>query len=100
MAIYAKATKTSLTKFLRSKGFDVPSIYSVDFRPAKYSFWMDWNDGDGAFHSCWYSMVGGAPYCTVDGESVKVTLAEMMQYGLYREDKKKAPACAGTQTKA
>lgn len=100
MAIYAKATKTSLTKFLRSKGFDVPSIYSVDFRPAKYSFWMVWNDGDGVFHSCWYSMFGGAPYCTVDGESVKVTLAEMMQYGLYREEKKKAPACAGTQTKA
>ena len=100
MAIYAKATKTSLTMFLRSKGIDVPSIRRIDFRPMKYSALMFWVDSTGTRRKCWYSFVVGKPCCLVDGENIEITMAEVIQYGLYREENKKAPACAGTQTKA
>ena len=100
MAIYARATKTSLTKFLRSKGIDVPTTRLVDFRPMKYSAMMFWRDSKGYYRKCWYSFVVGKPCCLVDDEAIGITMAEVMQFGLYREEKEKAPVCAGTQTKA
>lgn len=84
MALYPRATKTSLAKLLRAKGFCVPSIRRTEFTHYHRAFWLNWDDGT-EWHKATYSAAGGRPYLYVDNMYIKITLAEVIPFDLVEE---------------
>lgn len=83
--ILPKATKSSLVKLIRSKGYDVPSIYQAVFSGAGHTFWLHWEDKGKIPHSAYYTGVGGRPVLQVDKTWIDLTVAEVIQFGLCEE---------------
>lgn len=99
MAIYPYANKTRLVKFLRDLGHDIPSIRRAEFSSYHRSYWLSWEDSTGKWHKASYMACAYGPVLIVDKVVTELGMATVRQYGLV-EEKEKAPACAGTQTKA
>ena len=99
MAIYLYANKTRLVKFLRALGHDIPSIRRAEFSFYRRTYWLEWEDSDGKWHKASYLSGAYSPVLIVDKAVTELAMATVRQYGLV-EEKEKAPACAGTQTKA
>lgn len=96
--ILPRATKTSLVKLLQDKGYDIPSIYRVTFSSCRRAYFVRWVDSNDAYHMAYYSTVAGKPILQVDKAWIDLTMAEVIQYGLFEQ--KNAPADAGTSTRA
>lgn len=84
MVLLPKATKTSLVKLVRSKGYEVPSIRDAMFSTCGRSrgFFLDWAPKDGEWHHAYYTGTGGRPVLSVDGEWLELTMAEVIHFGL------------------
>lgn len=82
--LYPKATKTSLVKLLRSKGWNVPSIRKAIFSHFRQAFWLEWSDGV-EWHKATYSSGGGKPYLYVDSKWIDLTMAEVIHFGMVEE---------------
>ena len=82
-----RATKTSLTKLIRSKGYAVPSIRQAAFcgGGCSRSYWLRWEDAQGMLHQAWYSAAAGRPVLQVDKDWVDLTMAEVIHFGLVEE---------------
>ena len=97
--ILPRATKTSLVKLLRARGYDVPSIQAASFdqdRRIGY-FFLHWYDKGGVRHYAHYFSALGMPMLLVDTEYTDLSMAEVIRFGLYRE--KKIPHdCEGSHT--
>lgn len=83
--ILPKATKSSLVKLIRSKGYDVPSIYQATFERVRYTFWLRWVDKQKVPHSAYYTGAGGRPVLQVDKTWIDLTMAEVIHFGLCEE---------------
>ena len=83
--ILPKATKSSMVKLIRSKGYDVPSIYQAIFSRTGHTFWLRWVDKRKVPHSAYYTGAGGRPVLQVDKTWSDITMAEVIQFGLYEE---------------
>ena len=83
--VLPKATKSSMVKLIRSKGYDVPSIYQATFERARYTFWLRWVDKQKVPHSAYYTGAGGRPVLQVDKTWIDLSMAEVIQFGLYKE---------------
>ena len=83
--ILPRATKSSMVKLIRSKGYDVPSIYQAIFSRTGRAFWLRWVDKNKAPHSAYYTGAGGRPVLQVDKTWIDLTMAEVIQFGLYEE---------------
>lgn len=83
--ILPKATKTSMVKLIRAKGYDVPSIYQAVFERLGRTFWLRWRDKDNVLHSAYYTGAGGRPVLQVDKTWLDLTMAEVIRYGLCEE---------------
>ena len=99
MAIYPYANKTRLVKLLRDLGHDIPSIRRAEFSSFHRTYWLAWEDSAGKWHKASYLAATYGPVLIVDRKTTELALSTVKQYGL-TEEKEKAPACAGTQTKA
>lgn len=101
--ILPRATKTSLVKLLRAKGYDVPSIRQVDLDQTVLIidrhpriFCLHWRDKEGTHHWAYYGW-GGGPTLRVDETEIELTWEEVRRFGLYKE--KKIPHdCEGSHT--
>ena len=84
IVLLPKATKTSLVKLVRSKGYEVPSIRDAMFSTCGRSrgFFLDWAPKDGEWHHAYYTGAGGRPVLSVDGEWLELTMAEVIHFGL------------------
>lgn len=83
MVLLPKATKTSLVKLVRSKDYVVPSIRDAAFSTCgRRSYFLDWATKDGKWHRAYYTGAGGRPVLLVDGEWLKITMAEVIHFGL------------------
>ena len=82
-----RATKTSLTKLVRSKGYVVPSIRQAVFYGGgrSRSYWLHWWGEDGVPHCAWYSAAAGRPVLQVDKDWIDLTMAEVIHFGLVEE---------------
>ena len=85
MALYPKATKTSLAKLLRARGMDIPSIRRADFSKSGRSYWFHWQDSQEVWHQAYYSAAGGRPLLAIDQEFVPISMTEVIQFGLSEE---------------
>lgn len=83
--ILPRATKSSMVKLIRSKGYDVPSIYQAIFSRTGYTFWLRWVDKAKVSHSAYYTGAGGRPVLQVDKTWIDITMAEVIQFGLCEE---------------
>ena len=83
--ILPRATKSSMVKLIRSKSYDVPSIYQTTFERVRHTFWLRWRDKDGIPHSAYYTGAGGRPVLQVDKMWIDITMAEVIQFGLCEE---------------
>ncbi|MDO5764725.1 MAG: hypothetical protein Q4P84_03350 [Elusimicrobiales bacterium] len=82
MKLLPKATKTSLARLVRAKGYDIPIIRYTCISRVGHSFFLRWTDNDGQFHKAYYAAVGGKPMLLVDATVHELTIAEVIQYGL------------------
>lgn len=82
--IYPRATKTSLVKLIRAKGWKVPSIRGALFSHYHRTYWLEWTDGE-TWHKATYSAGGGRPYLYIDSKWIDLTMAEVIHFGLYEE---------------
>lgn len=85
MALYPKATKTSLVALLRSRGYDVPSIRQALFERHGHAYWLRWVNKDNNRHTAYYTGAGGRPVLQVDRQWISLTLEEVTHYGLVEE---------------
>lgn len=85
--ILPKATKSSLVKLIRSKGYNVPSIYQAIFEQHGHTFWLRWVDKGRVPHSAYYSGAGGRPFLQVDKTWIDLTMAEVIHFNLSEERK-------------
>lgn len=95
MALYPHATKASMARLLRSKGYELPKIKDTQFSRLTHSFFLRWVDLNGYGHQAYYTAVCGRPYLEVDNKPVKLTMAKVTSLGLVRDtdaDKKKEEA--------
>ncbi len=83
--ILPKATKTGLVKLIRVRGYEVPSIYQAVFERHGRAFWLHWRDKENIPHMAYYSAAAGRPVLQVDKELLDLTMAEVIQFGLYEE---------------
>ena len=83
--ILPKATKSSMVKLVRAKGYDVPSIYQATFERVRHTFWLRWRDKAGVPHSAYYTGAGGRPVLQVDKTWIDLTMAEVIHFGLCEE---------------
>lgn len=83
--ILPKATKSSMVKLVRAKGYDVPSLYQAVFERHGRAFWLRWVDKGKASHSAYYTGAGGRPVLQVDKTWIDLTMAEVIHFGLYEE---------------
>lgn len=75
MALYPHATKASMARLLRSKGYELPKIKDTQFSRLTHSFFLRWVDLNGYGHQAYYTAVCGRPYLEVDNKPVKLTMA-------------------------
>ena len=93
MALYPRATKTSMARLLRGKGYELPKIKDTQFSRLTHSFFLRWVGPDGHGHQAYYTAACGKPYLEVDHKAVKLTMAEVTILGLVVDtDKKKEDA--------
>lgn len=85
MAIYPKATKTSLAKLLRARGMEIPSIRRADFSKSGRSYWLHWHDSQEVWHQAYYSAAGGRPLLAIDQEFSPISMTEVIHFGLFEE---------------
>lgn len=83
--ILPKANKSKLTRLLRSKGYQVPSIQQAEISQFGRTYWLRWRDKDKLPHVAYYSAAGGRPIFQVDRQWVEITMEEVRQFGLYEE---------------
>jgi len=83
--ILPKATKTSLVKLIRSRGYEVPSIYQALFERYGRAYWLRWLDKQKIPHTAYYSAAAGQPILQVDKQWFDLTMSEVIQFGLYEE---------------
>lgn len=83
--ILPKATKSSMVKLIRSKGYDVPSMYQAVFERHGRTFWLRWADRGRVPHSAYYTGAGGRPVLQVDKTWIDLTMAEVIQFDLCEE---------------
>lgn len=83
--ILPRATKSSLVKLIRAKGYDVPSIYQAAFEQHGRTFWLRWIDKEKVPHSAYYSGAAGRPVLQVDKTWLDLTMAEVIHFGLCEE---------------
>lgn len=99
--IFPRATKTSLVKLLRAKGYDVPSSRQAYFdklgRGNAITYVLEWVDSQKRRQRAFYSGCAGRPYLSVGKEWTWLTMAEVIQFGLYK-DKKIPHDCEGSHT--
>lgn len=83
----AYATKTSLTKCLRFKGYDIPSSRDAYLHRHQSKFWysFNWRDSSGQCHFAEYTVWDGRPALCVDNDQVPITTEEAERYGLIRQ---------------
>lgn len=84
--ILPRATKTKLVKLLRAKGYDVPSIRQVVFDRQHLVFVLYWKNKEEIPHWAYYACTG-VPTLQVDRAWIELTMAEVIQFGLYKEKK-------------
>ena len=86
MAVYLRATKTGFAKLLRSRGMDIPSIRSAWFSRFLGTAWLEWLDIAGNRRKATLTAAAGRPIYWVDcGPAEELSMAEVIQYGLYEE---------------
>lgn len=85
MALYPRATKTSLAKLIRSKGFTIPSIRKVCLSHFRRSYWLHWVDKDGQSFHAYYTAAAEKPVLQVNEQWVNLTMAEVIHFGLVEE---------------
>lgn len=99
MAIYPYANKTRFIELLRALGYEIPSMRKAQFSSYQRTYWLEWEDSTGKWHKASYLSAGYGPVLIVDKVVTELAMVTVRKYGLIKE-KEKAPACAGTQTKA
>lgn len=82
MALYPRATKTSMVRLLRSKGYELPKIKDALFSNVGHSYFLRWCDLDGKGHQAYYTGSGGRPMLMVDKVMFPLTMAEVLKFGL------------------
>lgn len=82
MKLFPKATKTSLARLVRAKGYDIPIIRYACVSRVGHSFFLRWTDKDGQFHKAYYAAVGGKPTLLVDAAVHELTMTEVIHFGL------------------
>ena len=91
MVLLLKATKTSLVKLLRSRGYSIPTIHEVLFEAFRAKcdrgFWAHWRDADNGLHHAHLYTCCGRPVIMVDGTLQWLTMAEVIKFGLIEEKK-------------
>ena len=86
MSVYLRATKTGFTKLLRSRGHDIPSIRRAYFSRFRGTGWLEWLDSGGHRRKATLTAAAGRPIYWVDcGPAEELSMAEIIQYGLYEE---------------
>ena len=80
--LYAKATKTSLVKLLRSKGYEIPSLYQAVFERHGRAYWLRWADKEKTLHSAFYTFADGWPVLQVDKHWIELNLWEVIHFAL------------------
>lgn len=83
--ILPRATKSTLVKLVRSKGYEVPSIYQAIFERHGRAYWLSWRDKKNMLHTAYYSGAAGRPVLQVDKTWIDLTMAEVIHFGLYVE---------------
>lgn len=83
--ILFRATKSSLVKLIRAKGYDVPSIYQAVFERCRRTFCLRWMDKGKVPHLAYYSGADRRPVLLIDKKWIDLTMAEVIQFGLYEE---------------
>lgn len=82
MGLYPKATKTSMARLLRSKGYELPKIKDALFSSVGHSYFLRWCDLDGKGHQAYYTGASGRPMLMVDKVLFPLTMAEVLKFGL------------------
>ena len=86
MKLRPTENKTKLVKLLRYKGYDVPSIHSVCFeKKARHTFLLTWVDSQTRTRSAIYAGGIWPKYLHVGGETICLTMAEVISFGLVAE---------------
>lgn len=80
-----KATKTSLARLVRAKGYDIPYIRETCISRVGHSYFLRWIDTDYQPHKAYYAAIGGKPMLLVDETVHQLTMAEVIHYGLVAE---------------
>lgn len=88
MGLYPKATKTSMARLLRSKGYELPKIKDALFSSVGHSCFLRWCDLDGKGHQAYYTGSGGLPVLLVDNVMFQLTMAEAIRFDLVEVDTK------------
>jgi len=83
--ILPKATKSSLVKLIRARGYEIPSVYQAFFERHGRAYWLHWRDKKDVPHMARYSAAAGRPILQVDKQWIDLTMAEVIQFGLYEE---------------
>lgn len=87
--ILPRATKTGLVKLLRANGYDVPSGRQAYFdkigRGKSITYVLEWMDSQKRRRRAFFSGCAGRPFLSVDKEWTWLTMAEVIQFGLYKE---------------
>lgn len=85
--LFPKATKTSLVKLIRSKGYEVPSIRQAMFSGGGRgrAYWLNWDDSKKLHHVAYYTGCAGRPVLQVDKTWLDLTMAEVIHFGLVEE---------------
>lgn len=95
MTLLPTANKTKLVKLLRAKGYDVPSGRQARFdrhiRGNARTFVLEWIDSEKRRRLAFYSGCAGQPYLSVGKKWTWLTMAEVIQFGLAEEQKKRPP---------
>ena len=82
MALYPRATKTSMARLLRSKGYELPKIKDALFSSVGHSYFLRWCDLDGKGHQAYYTAFGGMPVLMMDEVLFPLTMAEAIRFDL------------------
>lgn len=89
MTLLPTANKTKLVKLLRAKDYDVPSGRQARFdrqgRGNARTFVLEWTDSEQRRRLAFYFGCAGRPYLSVGKEWTWLTMAEVIQFGLVKE---------------
>ena len=92
MTLLPTANKTKMVKLLRAKGYNVPSGRDANFdRSGVCTYVLEWVDSEKRRRLAFYSVCAGRPFLSVGKEWTWLTMAEVIQFGLVEEQKKRPP---------